>query len=75
MEEMEKYLDALEAAVAAHNRKALDLLDGFSAYVYHEVYARANETSGDERALWDGLLKRVQSLIGRMAKASPSIWL
>jgi hypothetical protein len=75
MEEMEKYLAALEAAVETKNRKAIDLLESFSAYVYHEIDARAKEITGEEQIVWEGMLKRVQLTIAGMAKAAPSIWL
>jgi len=74
MEEMEKYLAALEAAVETKNRKAI-LLESFSAYVYHEIDARAKEITGEEQIVWEGMLKRVQLTIAGMAKAAPSIWL
>ena len=75
MNEMGKYLAALEAAVETKNRKAIDLLEGFSAYVYHEIDARAKEASGENKVLWEGMLQRVQLTITGMAKAAPSIWL
>jgi hypothetical protein len=75
MNEMEKYLTALEAAIETKNQKALDLLESFSAYVYHEIDGRAKGTSGEERVLWEGMLRRAQLAITGMAKAAPSIWL
>lgn len=75
MNEMEKYLSALEVAVETKNKKAIDLLEAFSAYVYHEIDARAKETSGEERVAWEGMLQRVRLMIAGMAKAAPSIWL
>ena len=75
MNEMEKYLAALEAAIETKNRKAIDLLEGFSAYVYHEIDARTKEASGEERVAWEGMLKRVQLTITGMAQTAHSIWL
>jgi len=74
MNEMEKYLAAIEAAVETKDKKAIELLDGFSAYVYQELYAKANNSSGEEQVVWDGMHQRAQALIARMAKASPQIW-
>jgi hypothetical protein len=75
MNEMEKYLTALEAAVETKNKKAIDLLEAFSAYVYHEIDCRAKEASGEERIVWEGMLQRVLLTITGMAKAAPSVWL
>ena len=75
MNEMEKYLEALEAAVEVKDRKAIDLLDAFSSYVYQTLYARANETSGAEHDAWEGMHQRARTVITRMAQAKPSIWL
>jgi hypothetical protein len=74
IETMEKYLAALAAAVEAKDKKAIELLDAFSSYVYHDIYARANNTSGDEQSAWMEKLERVKELIERMAKQKPQIW-
>ena len=71
---MEKYLAALAAAVEAKDQRAIELLDRFASYVYQDIYARANDTSGEEQAVWNDLLVRVKVLIGEMAKAGPQIW-
>jgi hypothetical protein len=71
---MEKYLAVLAAAIEAKDKKAIELLDGFSSYVYQDIYARANNTSGDEQLVWNDLLQRVKVLIGKMAQAGPQIW-
>ncbi len=75
MNELEKYLEAMEAAVEVRDRKALELLDAFSSYVYQSLYARASETSGVEHDAWEELHQRARVLISRMANAKPSIWL
>ena len=74
IEAMEKYMAALAAAVDANDRKAIELLDAFSSYVYQDIYARANSTSGEEQVAWTGMLERVKVLIARLAKAKPQIW-
>ncbi len=74
MTKMEKYLVALEAAVEVRDKKAIELLDAFAAYVYQEIDARSNEASGEERAAWDGMLKRAKAVISGMSKSSPDIW-
>jgi len=75
MNEMEKYLQALEAAVEAKNLKAMELLDAFSSYVYQTLHARAGETSGAEHDAWEEMHQRARALITRMAQAKPSPWL
>ena len=75
MNEMEKYLEALEAAVEVKDRKALELLDAFSSYVYQKLFALASESSGKEHDAWEGMHQRARVLIARMAQAKPSIWL
>lgn len=71
---MEKYLAAFAAAVEAKDRKAIELLDAFSSYVYHDINARANNTSGEEQAAWNDMLERVKVLIARMSNLKPQIW-
>lgn len=73
-EKMEKYLAALAAAIEAKDKKAIELLDAFSSYVYQDIYARANNASGEEQVIWNDLLQRVKVLIGKMAQAGPQIW-
>ncbi len=73
-ETMEKYLAAMAAAVEVKDRKAIELLDEFSSYVYHDIYARANGASGEEQAIWNDLLERVKVLIARMSSLKPQIW-
>ncbi len=74
MDEMEKYLAAIAAAVETQDKKAIELLEGFATYVYQELYAISNNTSGEERAVWDAMFQRAQALIAKMAKAAPQIW-
>jgi hypothetical protein len=74
MNEMEKYLDAIEAAVESKDKKAIDLLEGLAAYVYQDLYARSINSSGEEQVIWDGMHKRAQLLIAKMANAGPGIW-
>jgi hypothetical protein len=74
MNEMEKYLDAITAAVETKDIKAIELLDGFATYVYHELYAKSNNTSGEESVVWDGMQQRIKVLLAKMAEAKPSIW-
>jgi len=73
-ETMEKYMAALAAAVEANDKKAIELLDSFSSYVYQDIYARVNNTTGEEQVVWTDMLERVKVLIARMAKAKPQIW-
>ena len=73
-DKMETYLAPLTAAVETKDKKALELLDGFSAYVYQDIYARANNTTGVEQVAWNKMLQRVKVLIGKMAQAGPQIW-
>jgi len=73
-ETMEKYLDALAAAVEAKDLKAIELLDGFSSYVYQDIYAKANNSSGEEQVVWNSMLSRVKTLIVSMTQAGPQFW-
>ncbi len=74
MNEMEKYLAAIAAAVESKDKKAIELLEGFATYVYHELYAKSNSTSGEERVVWEGMQQRIKVLLAKMASASPDIW-
>jgi hypothetical protein len=74
MNEMEKYLAALEAAVEVRDSQAIALLDPFATHLYKEIYAHTNAASGEERAVWEGRLQRVKDIISGMAKAGPDIW-
>jgi hypothetical protein len=74
MNEMEKYLDALAAAAEAKNKKAIELLDAFSAYVYHEIHAKSDSSTGEDKVVWDGMLQRVKVIMAKMAQAGPQIW-
>jgi N-acetylglucosamine kinase-like BadF-type ATPase len=74
MNEMEKYLDAIAAAVETNDKKAIELLDGFATYVYHELYAKTNSTSGEESIVWDGMQQRIKVLLSKMVEAKPDIW-
>ncbi len=74
MNKLEKYLAALEAAVDAGDKKAIELLEGFSVYVYQEIFAGANGSSNEESAAWDGMLKRIKAVISGMSRSAPSIW-
>jgi len=74
MNEMEKYLDAIAAAVETKDKKAIELLEGFATYVYHELYAKTNNSSGEERVVWDGMQQRVKVLLAKMAESGPDIW-
>jgi hypothetical protein len=74
MNAMEKYLDAIAAAVEAQDKKAIELLEGFATHVYHELYAKVNSTSGEEQVMWDSLQQRIKVLIVKMAGAGPDIW-
>jgi hypothetical protein len=73
-ETMDKYMAALAAAVEAKDRKAIELLDAFSSYVYHYIYARSENNSGEEQAVWMEKLEQVKVLIARMSNLKPQIW-
>jgi len=74
LNEMEKYLAAIAAAVETKDKKAIELLEGFATYVYHELYAKSNNTSGEEHNVWDGMQQRIKVLLAKMAEAKPDIW-
>jgi len=75
MQALDRYLDAIEAAVDTKDTKAMELLEKFAAHVYHELHARVEAATGDEQAALNAKLQRVQLLLGKMAQAAPSIWL
>jgi len=74
IETMEKYMAALAAAVEAKDQKAIELLDSFSSYVYQDIYARANNSSGEEQVVWNEMLQRMKVLISKLAQTGPQIW-
>jgi hypothetical protein len=74
MNKMEKYLDAIEAAVDANDQVAITLLDGFATHIYKDLYAKAGRSTGEERVVLDGLCHRAKHLIARMAKAGLALW-
>jgi hypothetical protein len=73
-ETMDKYMAALAAAVEAKDRKAIELLDAFSSYVYQDIYARSENTPGEEQAVWIEKLERIKVLVARMSNLKPQIW-
>jgi len=74
MNAIEKYLDAITAAVDTKDVIAIQLLEAFTTHLYKDLYAKTNGASGDEREMWDSKMKRVQALIARMAQAGPDLW-
>lgn len=74
MNEMEKYLDAIEAAIDANNPVVIALLDSFATHVYQDLYAKAGNSSGEEQLAWEALYLRAQQLIARMARAGMELW-
>jgi hypothetical protein len=74
MNTVEKYLDALEAAVEAKDKEAITLLESFATHLYKEINTRTDAASGEERVEWDRLLQRVKVIISGMAKHGPDLW-
>jgi hypothetical protein len=74
MNTVEKYLDALEAAVETNDKKAIMLLEPFATHLYKDIYNRTEAASGAERIAWDRLLQRVKIIISGMVKAGPDLW-
>jgi hypothetical protein len=74
MNELGKYLDALEAAVEAKDAKAIVLLEAFATHLYKDLDSRAGKASGKERADLDGMLQRMKAIISAMAKAGIDLW-
>lgn len=75
MNAVDTYLDAIEAAVEAKDKKAMELLEKFASHVYHDLHAKAEIATGDEQSALNERLHRAQQLIVRLAQAAPSIWL
>lgn len=74
MNTVEKYLEALEAAVEAKDKPAVALLDPFATHLYKEIYNRTNAASGEERVAWERMLMRVKGIISGMAKEGADLW-
>jgi hypothetical protein len=74
MNTVEKYLDALEAAVEAKDKQAIMLLEPFATHLYKEIHTQTDAASGEERVAWDRLLQRVKVIISRMVKHGPDLW-
>lgn len=74
MKEVEKYLEALEAAIEARDEKAIVLLEAFATHLYQDLSSRAGKTSGKERADLDGMLQRMKTIISGMAKTGVDLW-
>ncbi len=75
MNEMEKYLTAMETAVKNQDKKALELLEEFSAYVYQQISIMSDNASGEDRVVLDEMRKRAQAVIIGMAQSGDDIWL
>jgi hypothetical protein len=74
MHSTEKYLDALDAALAVKDKTAITMLEPFATYLYKEIAKRAEAATGDERADWERLLLRVKEIISGIVKAGPDLW-
>jgi hypothetical protein len=74
MNELEKYLEALEAAVEAKDGKAIVLLEAFATHLYKDLDSRAGKASGKERADLDVMLQRMKAIISAMAKMGLDLW-
>lgn len=74
MNTVEKYLDALEAAVEAKDKEAIHLLEPFVSHLYKKIHTITEAASQEERVAWDRLLQRVKAVVCGMAKAGPDLW-
>lgn len=74
MKTMEKYLDALQAAIDAKDQRAIQLLDPFATHLYKEIDARVGASSAEERAAWEQLLRRMKDIVAGMAKLGLDLW-
>jgi len=71
---VEKYLDAMEAAVEAKDKEAIRLLDPLVTHLYQTIHAINDAASGEERVVWERLLQHVKVVVSKMAKAGPDLW-
>ncbi len=74
MKTVEKYLDALDAALAAKDKTIIVMLEPFATHLYKEIDKQAREATAADRAAWDGLLQRIKGIISGIAKAGPDLW-
>ncbi|MGA7827932.1 MAG: hypothetical protein WCA04_09740 [Geobacteraceae bacterium] len=74
MNVIDKFLDALEAAIESKDETVLELLDAFATHLYQDIAKRANEASGEERVVLEVQLQRIKVIIAGLAKAGPDIW-
>lgn len=74
MNVVEKYLQALEAAVEVKDKEVIVMLEPFATHLYKEIHNRTEKASDEERASWEQALRRIKEVIAGIAKASPEIW-
>jgi len=74
MNEVEKYLAALEAAVEVKDKEVILLLEPFATHLYKDIHTRAGKASDEDRAAWEEMLRRIKYVIAGMATASPELW-
>ncbi|MDD2318791.1 MAG: hypothetical protein PHO83_01945 [Geobacteraceae bacterium] len=74
MNTMEKYLDALAAAVEAKDKESITLLEPFATHIYKAINARTEAACGAERDAWERMLQRVKGIVAGMIKAGPDLW-
>jgi len=68
---VEKYLDALEAAIEAKDNESIVLLEPFITNLYHKIYAINNAEAGEK---WERPLQRVKAVVSELSKRKEDIW-
>lgn len=75
MNEMDKYLTAIETAIEVEDKEAVELLEAFATHLYQRIDARRESASGEDREVWNNFRNRVQAIIVGMSKSNSDIWL
>jgi len=74
MNAIEKYLEALEAAIETKDKTAVALLEAFATHLYKDINKRTEAATGDERVAWEAQLQRVKGVIAGIVKHGPELW-
>lgn len=74
MNAIEKYLDALDAAIETKDKTAIALLEAFATHLYKDINKQTEAASGEERVAWEARLQRVKGIIAGIVKHGPELW-
>jgi hypothetical protein len=74
MNVIEKYMDALDAAIESKDKTAVALLEAFATHLYKDINKRTEAASGEERVAWEAQLQRIKGIIAGIVKNGPELW-